>query len=44
MDENVSIDKSMIPYYGKHHAKQFIKGKPIRFGFKCWAICTSKGI
>ena len=33
----------MIPYYGKHYAKQFIHGKPIRFGFKNWALCTSSG-
>ncbi|GLV46810.1 hypothetical protein CBL_20956 [Carabus blaptoides fortunei] len=43
MDEKLSIDESMIPYYGKHYAKQFIRGKPIRFGYKCWAICTSNG-
>ena len=41
--ENISIDESMIPYYGKHYAKQFIKGKPIRFGFKNWALCFSDG-
>lgn len=28
----------MIPFYGKHYAKQYIKGKPIRFGFKNWAL------
>ncbi|CAH2088127.1 unnamed protein product [Euphydryas editha] len=33
----------MIPYYGKHYAKQFIRGKPIRFGYKNWALCTSPG-
>jgi len=27
-----SIDKSMIPYFGRHGCKQFIRGKPIRFG------------
>lgn len=43
LDENLSIDESMIPYYGKHFAKQYIKGKPIRFGFKNWALCTSNG-
>lgn len=43
LDENLSIDESMIPYYGKHKAKQFIRGKPIRFGFKNWALCSSKG-
>lgn len=43
IDEHLSIDESMIPYYGKHYAKQYIKGKPIRFGFKNWAICSSSG-
>ncbi|XP_031352039.1 piggyBac transposable element-derived protein 3-like [Photinus pyralis] len=43
LEEQISIDESMIPYYGKHYAKQYIKGKPIRFGFKNWALCTSTG-
>lgn len=38
-----SIDEIMIPYYGRHGDKQFIRGKPIRFGFKLWAVCTSDG-
>ena len=29
-----SVDESMIPYFGKHSSKQFIRGKPVRFGFK----------
>lgn len=33
----------MIPYYGGRFAKQFIKGKPIRFGYKNWALCSSSG-
>ena len=28
---NFSVDESMIPYYGRHGTKQFIRGKPIRF-------------
>lgn len=43
LEEGLSIDESMIPYYGKHYAKQYIKGKPIRFGYKNWAICNSSG-
>lgn len=43
LDENLSIDESMIPYYGKHFAKQYIRGKPIRFGFKNWALNSSEG-
>lgn len=42
-DKNLSIDESMIPYYGKHGAKQHIHGKPIRFGYKSWSMCTRLG-
>ena len=38
-----SIDESIIPYFGKHGTKQFICGKPIRFGFKLWCITSSEG-
>ncbi|KAI8120062.1 PiggyBac transposable element-derived protein 3 [Lucilia cuprina] len=31
--ENISIDESMVKYYGHHPAKQFIQGKPVRFGY-----------
>ena len=41
--QNLSIDESMIPYYGRHGAKQFIRGKPIRFGYKMWALTTPLG-
>ena len=40
---HMSIDEMMIPYYGKHGDKQFIRGKPIRFGFKAWSLCSSDG-
>ncbi|XP_066253025.1 piggyBac transposable element-derived protein 2-like [Euwallacea similis] len=41
LEEHISIDEDMISYYGKHYAKQFIKGKPTRFGYKNWALCTN---
>ncbi|KAK0061994.1 piggyBac transposable element-derived protein 3 [Biomphalaria pfeifferi] len=40
-NKELSIDESMIPYFGRHGAKQHIHGKPIRFGFKMWALTTS---
>lgn len=43
LGEKMSVDESMIPYYGRHYAKQYIEGKPIRFGYKNWALCTSNG-
>ena len=39
----VSIDESMVPYFGCHSAKMFIKVKPIRFGYKIWCICGNDG-
>ncbi|XP_050024907.2 piggyBac transposable element-derived protein 2-like [Dermacentor andersoni] len=39
----LSIDESMCEYFGKHGCKQFMKGKPIRFGYKLWCICTPLG-
>ncbi|CAH1993758.1 unnamed protein product [Acanthoscelides obtectus] len=31
----------MVPYFGRHGCKQFIKGKPIRYGFKIWMDAIS---
>jgi DNA excision repair protein ERCC-6 len=35
-----SIDESMVPYFGHHGCKQYIWGKPIRFGYKFWCGAT----
>ncbi|XP_055910809.1 piggyBac transposable element-derived protein 3-like [Eupeodes corollae] len=40
---HLSIDEQMIPYYGRHSAKMFIRGKPIRFGYKYWDLCSHDG-
>nr|XP_023022344.1 piggyBac transposable element-derived protein 3-like [Leptinotarsa decemlineata] len=40
---SLSIDESIIPYYGRHHKKQFIRGKPISFGFEMWVIAKTNG-
>ena len=37
------IDELMIPYFGRNRAKQFVSGKPIRFGHKIWALTTPSG-
>ncbi|XP_066258244.1 piggyBac transposable element-derived protein 2-like [Euwallacea similis] len=41
--ENLSIDEMMVRYYGRHSMKQFIRTKPIRFGYKLWALCGEDG-
>ena len=38
--DNISIDELMVPYYGRHPVKQFISGKPIRWGYKAWVAAT----
>lgn len=40
---HLSIDEQMISYFGRHSCKMFIRGKPIRFGFKYWDLCSSEG-
>ena len=39
----ISIDEEMVPYFGRHSAKMFIRGKPVRFGFKLWCIASATG-
>ncbi|KAK9700380.1 Transposase IS4 [Popillia japonica] len=41
--KDLSIDEAMIKYFGHHPPKQFIRGKPVRFGFKDWMLCSSTG-
>ena len=42
-DQRLSIDESVVPYYGHHGAKMFIRGKPIRFGYKIWMLTSQDG-
>lgn len=41
--QNLSYDETMIRYYGRHGCKQFIRGKPIRFGYKIWSLNSRDG-
>lgn len=42
-EQNLNFDESMVEYYGRHGCKQFIRGKPIRFGYKVWCLNTPSG-
>jgi DNA excision repair protein ERCC-6 len=33
----------MVPYLVRHGCKQYIRGKPIRFGYKSWCGATCLG-
>ena len=41
--ELLSIDESIIPYYGRNNYKMLIRGKSIQFGYKLWYVCDSNG-
>lgn len=43
IEEHHCVDESMVPYYGNHGTKQFIRGKPIRWGYKIWMATNRLG-
>jgi len=42
-EQHLSIDESMVPYFGRHPSKQFLRLKPVRFGYKLWTLATNLG-
>jgi len=41
--EYVSVDETMVRYFGSHSLKQAIRDKPERFGYKVWVMATPTG-
>ena len=33
----------MVPYFGHHSAKMFMRSKPVRFGYKLWVMASDSG-
>ncbi|KAF0724401.1 piggyBac transposable element-derived protein 3-like [Aphis craccivora] len=42
-EQHLAYDESVVKYFGRHSCKQFIRGKPIRFGYKVWCLNTKDG-
>ena len=42
LDENVSIDESMVKFKGRSSLKQYLPLKPTKHGFKVWTLADSK--
>ena len=40
--EHQSIDEHMIKFKGHNIMRQYVKGKPIKWGLKMWSRCASK--
>jgi hypothetical protein len=41
--EHLNYDASVVKYYGWLSCKEFIRGKPIRFGYKVWCLNAENG-
>jgi hypothetical protein len=41
--QNFSCDEQIVKHYGQSNLKQFIRGKPMRFGFKSWVLAGRNG-
>ena len=39
--QHISVDEAMIQFNGRHSAKQYVRGKPIQWGFKVWVCAES---
>ena len=37
------IGESMVPYFGRHGSKQFMRNRPAKFGHKFWVTATPLG-
>ena len=42
-EQSVSIDESMVRYLSCHGCKQYIRNKPVKFGYKFWVAATPLG-
>ena len=43
LEQSVSIDESMVPYFGRYGCKQYMRNKPVKFGYKFWEAATPLG-
>jgi Transposase IS4 len=41
--KHLSVDEQMLPYFGMHSAKMYMRNKPVKFGFKFWVLASSNG-
>lgn len=43
LEQQLCVDEQMVPFTGKHVAKQYIKGKPCPRGLKIFFLCGKHG-
>jgi len=42
-EQTFNVDESMISYYGRHGANQYMHGKSFKFGYKMCVLATHLG-
>ena len=42
-EQSVIIDESMVPYFGRHGCKQYMRNKAVKPGYKFWVAATPPG-
>ena len=42
-EQSVSIDESMVPYFGRHGCKQYMRNKPVKFDYTFGLAATLLG-
>ena len=42
-ERHVSINESIVPYYGRHRCKQYMQSKPVKSGYKLSIAATTYG-
>nr|XP_021187154.1 piggyBac transposable element-derived protein 3-like [Helicoverpa armigera] len=43
LEKELCVDEQIVPFTGKHIAKQYIKGKPCPWGLKIFFLCGKNG-
>lgn len=43
LEKELCVDEQIVPFTGKHVAKQYIKGKPCPWGLKIFFLCGKHG-
>jgi DNA excision repair protein ERCC-6 len=41
--DSLCVDEQMVGYTGRHPTKQYIRGKPVKWGYKLWVMCDETG-
>ena len=42
-EQSVRINESMVPYFGHHACKQYLRNKPVKLGYKFWVAAIPLG-